>query len=78
MLLIKPFECQGLIILHSKILSNQGHMTSCAKLSGLLLDTKLKVKLSRLRKFLPNRNFHHPFSKKIPSFVCLVFKIKNK
>ena len=48
MLLIKPFEYKGLIIHHSKILSNQGYMTSCAKLSGLLLDTKLKVKLSRL------------------------------
>ena len=77
MLLIKPFECQGLIILHSKILSNQGHMTSCAKLSGLLLDTKLKVKLSRLRKFLPNRNFHHPFSKKYHHLFAWYLKLKT-
>ena len=42
-ILIKPFEYQGLIILPSKILSNQGHMTSCSKLSGLLLDTKPKI-----------------------------------
>ena len=42
-ILIKPFEYQGLIILLSKILSNQGHMTSCSKLSGLLLDTKPKI-----------------------------------
>ena len=42
-ILIKPFEYQGLIILLSKILSNQGHMTSSSKLSGLLLDTKPKI-----------------------------------
>ena len=41
MLLIKLFEYDGLIILPSETLSNQGHMTSCAKLRGLLLDTKL-------------------------------------
>ena len=29
MLLIKPFEYQGLIILHSEILSNQGHDILC-------------------------------------------------
>ena len=42
-ILIKPFEYQGLIMLPSKILSNQGHMTSCSKLSDLLLDTKPKI-----------------------------------
>ena len=41
--LIKPFEYQRLIILPSEILSNRRHMTSCAKLSGLLLDTELKI-----------------------------------
>ena len=40
--LIKPFEFQGLIILPSETLKNQGHMTSCAKLSGIL-DIKLKI-----------------------------------
>ena len=76
MLLIKPFEYQGLIILHSEILSIQDHMTSCAKLSGLLPDTKLKVKLSRLKTFLPNRNFHHPFSKKCHHLFVWYLKLK--
>ena len=37
-----------------------------------------KFGLSRLRKFLPNENFTQPWSKKIPSFACLVFKTENK
>ena len=69
MLLIKPFEYQGLIILHSEILSNQGHMTSCAKLSGLLLDTKLKVKLSRLKNFCQIEIFTTLFRKN--TIICL-------
>ena len=34
--MFQPFEYQGLIILPSEILSNQGHITFCAKLSDLL------------------------------------------
>ena len=40
---------------------------------------KLKVGLSRLRKFFPNLNFLQScLLKKIPSFVCFVTKIENK
>ena len=42
-ILFKLFEYQGLMIIPpSEILSNQGHMTSCAKLRGLLYR-KLKI-----------------------------------
>ena len=41
-ILFLSFEYQRLIILPSEILSNQAHMTSCAKLSSLLY-IKLKI-----------------------------------
>ena len=41
-MLFQFFEYQGLIILPPEMLSNQGHMTFCAKLSGLP-DIKLKI-----------------------------------
>ena len=41
--MLQPFEYQGLIILPPEILSNQGHMTFCAKLSDLLY---IKLKLT--------------------------------
>ena len=41
-ILFQAFEYQGLIILPSKILSNQAHMALCAKLSNLLY-IKLKI-----------------------------------
>ena len=46
--MFQPFEYQRLIILPSEILSNQGHITSCAKLSSLLY-IKLKIVIQVLK-----------------------------
>ena len=50
-----PFEYQGLIIRPSKIVSRQGYVMSCAKLSGLP-DVKLKTAIQ-----VPNRYIYHLF-----------------
>ena len=48
-MVLQPFERQGLIIRPSAMLSNQGHITPCAKLSGLLnMNLRLQFRYKRL------------------------------
>ena len=51
-ILFQPFEYQGLMIPPSEILSNQGHMTSCAKFRGLLYR-KLKIAILVPKTYIP-------------------------
>ena len=50
-ILFQPVEYQELIILPSEILSNQAHMTFCAKLSDLLY-IKLKIAIQVAKTYI--------------------------
>ena len=45
---------------------------------GINKDLAFKVRLSRLRNFFAKLNFSPSLFEKIPSFICLVFKIENE